>query len=216
MLLASLGVMKTALRSRGEAFVGEAQSEVNNYLETLRTVLSERLDGIDTKGVRKRADRVSDRVTDTITDALIDSIETVRERVRPRPRRQVPTAIFVIGGIAVGAGLAAYFLGRRQEVRQRFTDLTGQAQKQLPQLVGKSNGNGRNGHSGSREESQLRNAVEQAIFAGARPSGDLKIDVEGRTVYLRGHLEDRTFVDEAVQKAQSVEGVAAVINLVTA
>jgi hypothetical protein len=204
--------MRDALRSRGEAFVEEAQSEVANYLETFRSLLAERLDSIDTKDVRKRADRVSEAVT----EALIDSLETVRNRVRPQPRRRVPIALVALGGIAVGAGVAAVFLGRRQDVRERFTELTGQAQRQLPQVLGKSSGNGRNGHSLSQEESQLRTAVEQAIFSGEQPSGELRVDVEGRTVYLRGHLEDRGFVDTAVQKAQSVEGVAAVINLVTA
>ena len=204
--------MKTALRTHGEAIAGEAQSEFATYLETLRSVLSERLESIDTRDIRKRADRVSDRVT----DAIIDSIETARDRVRPRPKRQVPIALIVLGGIAVGAGIAAAILGRRQDVRERFTELTGQAQKQLPQVVGKARGNGRNGHSGSQEESQLRNAVEKAIFSGEQPTGNLRVDVEGRTVYLRGKLDDRTFVDEAVQKAQSVEGVAAVINLVSA
>lgn len=210
MSLASLSVMKDALRARGEAFVGEAQSEAANYLETFRTLLASRLDEIDTKDVRKRSNKVSE----AITSALIDSIETARDRVRPRPRRRVPVALMALGGIAVGAGIAAVILGRRQDVRDRFTELAGQ--RQLPQLLGKASGNGRNGHSLSQEESQLRTAVEQAIFSGDQPAGELKVDVEGRTVYLRGHLDDRTYVDTAVQKAQSVEGVAAVINLVTA
>lgn len=210
MSLASLSVMKDALRSRGEAFVGEAQSEAANYLETFRTLLASRLDEIDTKDVRKRSNKVSE----AITGALIDSIETARDRVRPKSRRRVPVALVALGGIAVGAGIVAVILGRRQDVRDRFTELTGQ--RQLPQLLGKGGGNGRNGHSLSQEESQLRNAVEQAIFSGEQPAGELKVDVEGRTVYLRGHLDDRTYVDTAVQKAQSVEGVAAVINLVTA
>src|SRR5579884_3127027 len=119
MLLASLSVMKDALRSRGEAFVGEAQSEAANYLETFRTILADRLDGIDTRDVRKRADRVSD----VVTDALIESIETVRSRVRPQPKRRLPIALVALGGLAVGAGVAAFVLGRRQDVRDRFTEL---------------------------------------------------------------------------------------------
>ena len=56
----------------------------------------------------------------------------------------------------------------------------------------------------------------RSIFSGGQPPGELKVDVEGRTVYLRGRLGDRVYVDSAVERAQQVEGVAAVINLVTA
>ena len=213
----SLNDMKKELRARGGAIFDEAQSEVANYLDLLRNLASERLDDIDTKDVRRRANRVSNTVTETLTDAIVDGIDQVRDRIRPRPRRQVPVALIAIGGAVVGAGLAAYFLGRRQEVRERFTELTGEAGRQLPQLVGKvRGGNGHNGHSFTQEESQLRTEVEQAILSGGQPPGDLKVDVEGRTVYLRGRLGDRGYVDQAVERAQQVEGVAAVINLVSA
>src|SRR5438105_1130898 len=158
----SLGTMKEELRSRGEALVEEAQAEFANYLDLIRRMASSRLDDIDTNDLRRRADRVSTTVSDTLTDALVDGIDTVRERIRPRPRRRaVPVGLIAIGGAAVGAGLAIYFLGRRQEVRERFTELTGNAQRQLPQLVGKVRGNGHNGQSFTEAESQLRTAVEQ-------------------------------------------------------
>jgi hypothetical protein len=211
----SLNDMKKELRARGEAVFGEAQAEIASYLDLLRHVASERLDEIDTRDVRKRANRVSNTVTDTLTDAIVEGIEGVRDRIRPRPRRQVPVALIAIGGVVVGAGLAAYLLGRREDVRERFTELSGEAGRQLPQLVGKVRGNGHNGHAFSQEESQLRSEVEQAILSGGQPPGDLKVDVEGRTVYLRGRLGDRGYVDSAVERAQQVEGVAAVINLVS-
>jgi len=216
MRLDSLIDMKKELQARGEAIFEEAQSEIANYLDLLRNVTSERLDGIDTKDVRRRANRVSNTVTETLTDAIVDGIDQVRDRIRPRPRRQVPVALIAIGGVVVGAGIAAYLLGRRQEVRERFTELTGEAGRQLPQIVGKVRGNGQNGHSFTQEESQLRTEVEQAILVGGQPPGELKVDVEGRTVYLRGRLGDRGYVDQAVERAQQVEGVAAVINLVSA
>jgi len=217
MQLDSLDDMKKELRARSEAIFEEAQSEIANYLDLLRHVASERLDDIDTKDMRKRADRVSNTVTESLTDAIVNGIDSVRDRIRPRPQRQVPVALIAIGGIVVGAGIAAYFLGRRQEVRERFTELTDEAQRQLPQIVGKvRGGNGHNGHNFSQEESQLRSEVEQAILSGGQPPGDLKVDVEGRTVYLRGRLGDRSYVDQAVERAQQVEGVAAVINLVSA
>lgn len=217
MQLDSLSVMKNELRARGEALAGTAQSEVANYLELVRRLASDRLDDIDTKDVRRRADRLSNQVTDTLTDAIVDGIDTVRDRIRPRPKRAFPVAMVAVGGVVVGAGVAAYFLSRRQEVRERFTELTGPVQGRLPQLVGKSRGNGNgNGRSFTQEESQLRTEVEEAIYSAGNPPGDLKVDVEGRTVYLRGHLPDRGYVDAAVERAQQVEGVAAVINLVSA
>ncbi|HEX6489187.1 MAG TPA: BON domain-containing protein [Candidatus Dormibacteraeota bacterium] len=210
--------MKKELRARGEAIFGEAQSEIANYLELVRRLASQRLDEIDTKDVKRRSQRLSNQVTDSVTDAIVDGLDSVRDRIRPRPKQRPPVALIAIGGVVVGAGLAAYFLGRRQEVRERFTELTGPAQRRLPQLVGKSRGNGHgvNGKSFSVEESQLRTEVERAIESGGTPPGDLKVDVEGRTVYLRGHLPDRGYVDAAVERAQQVEGVAAVINLVSA
>ncbi len=212
----SLNDMKKELRARGEAVLGEAQSEIANYLDLIRHAASERLDDIDTNDVRRRADRVSGAVTETLTDAIVDGLDAVRDRIRPRPRRTVPVALIAVGGAVVGAGIAVYFLSRRQDVRERFTELTGEAQRQLPQLVGKVRGNGQNGHSFTQEESQLRTEVEQAILSGGQPPGDLKVDVEGRTVYLRGRLPDQGYVDQAVERAQAVEGVAAVINLVGA
>ena len=216
MRLDSLSDMKQELRARGEAVFDEAQSEIANYLDLLRNLASSRLDDIDTKDVRRRANRVSNTVTESLTDAIVDGIDAVRDRIRPRPRRTAPIALIAIGGAVVGAGIAAYFLSRRKEVRERFTELTGEAGRQLPQLVGKVRGNGQNGHSFTQEESELRTEVEQAILSGGQPPGDLKVDVEGRTVYLRGRLGDRGYVDQAVERAQQVDGVAAVINLVSA
>lgn len=215
--LDSLNDMKEELRARGESLFSDAQAEATGYLELLRDAVADRLDGIDTKRIRRRADKLSASLTEAITDAVVESIDTVRQRVRPRRTRQVPVAMIAIGGAVIGFGIAAYFLGRRQEVRQKFTDLSGEAQRRVPQVIGKVKGGRSNGHvSTDEEESQLRQAVEGAIFAGTQPPGELRVDVEGRTVYLRGHLEDRSYVDEAVQRAQGVEGVAAVINLVSA
>ena len=45
------------------------------------------------------------------------------------------------------------------------------------------------------------------------PPGHLDVEVEGRTVYLRGRVEEPGFVDRAVEVARGVDGVAAVINL---
>src|SRR5205823_2526542 len=100
------------------------------------------------------------------------------------------------------------------EVRQRVTELSAQAPHLFGKVRGSRNGNG---HAfGNEEESQLRKAVETAIFTQSSPPGEIRVDVEGRTVYLRGQVDDRGYIDQAVRKAQEVEGVAAVINLVSA
>ena len=211
--LDSLTDMKEEVRARGESLLSDAQAEVVGYLDFIREALSSRLDGIDTKKVRKQADRLSSSLTESITDAIVDSIDTVRERVRPRRRSRPPVALIAVGGALIGFGIAAVILGRRPEVRQRVTELSGRA----PKLIGKIGGNGSNGHAfTNEEESALRKAVESAIFTQSSPPGEIRVDVEGRTVYLRGHVDDRGYVDQAVRKAQEVEGVAAVINLVSA
>jgi osmotically-inducible protein OsmY len=67
-----------------------------------------------------------------------------------------------------------------------------------------------NGH-----DDGLKNRVEEAMAAGGnRPSG-VDVSVEGRTVYLRGAVDDPAAVDAAAERIHGVDGVVAVVNLTT-
>lgn len=198
--------MKTQIKQRGESAAADLSGTIAGTVELLRERLADRLDDIDTKDLRKRADRMSDLVAGTLTGAIVDGIETARGRVRPS-RRRVPVGMMVLGGMVIGAGVAAVILSRRPDVRQRAIELTNDVHQRVRSAT----------DGGAGEESKLKLAVEKAIFAGEDlPAGQLRVDVEGRTVYLRGTLENRGYVDQAVRKAQDVDGVAAVINLVSA
>ncbi len=201
--------MKTEIiRQRGESAASELAASLAATVDMLRGQVADRLDEIDTKDLRKRADKISDMVSAAVADAVVDGIDSVRERVRmkAKARRRMPVGMLLVGGALAGAGVAAYFLARRPEVRQRAVALPGDLKQRVASQV-----------NGGVQESKLKQAVEQAIFGGQPdPPGQLQVDVEGRTVYLRGEAEDRGFVDRAIRQAQAVDGVAAVIDLVSA
>jgi hypothetical protein len=147
---------------------------------------------------------------------------SLEQRVRPRPKRaRWPLALALTGAVAavgVGVGVALYDRERRQRLaggvgklqqgaRQRYAELGG-----LTGAVGKVTGRG---HDGASSEAALETKAREAISAGGTPPESLKVSVEGRTVYLRGAVDDPAFVDAAVERIHAIEGVVAVVNLTT-
>ena len=60
----------------------------------------------------------------------------------------------------------------------------------------------------------LTNKVKTEIFrAEDAPKGDVNVNVENGVVYLRGEVEKRELIDDLVERAQAVQGVKDVENL---
>ena len=203
--------MKTsAMRKKGDSAV----SELQRTYEMLRDQLADRLDEIDTRALGNRAYSYSR-----------DLRRRVEGRVRPQPRRRVPFAAIVLLGAAIGVGFLLYDRRRRDMVQGRLTQLRVRTQERIAPAMGNGlsgavdNVMGKvRGGSVELDEQRLKGEVEAAIGGaaegGALPDG-LQIAVEGRTVYLRGTVDPGT-ADQAAVRAQSVEGVAAVVNLTAA
>ena len=212
--------MNRALKKRTET----ALDELARTYDLVRELLVQRLEEIDTRKVRKQmagrlngADMMLLRGRGYLyAGALRKGLE---RRVRPKPKRR--RAPFV-GLAALGAGLATagwllYDRSRREAMRQRLTTAQSRARERYTSLggVGGALGKVTGRSNGGWQEPSLRSRVEAAIAEGGTPPAGLEVSVEGRTVYLRGSVEDPAFVDAAAERIHGVDGVVAVVNLTT-
>jgi hypothetical protein len=196
--------MKTAIRKKGDS----ALTELSRTYEMLRDQLADRLDEIDARALGSRAYSYSK-----------DLRQRVEDRVRPQPKRRFPIAAMIALGAAIGIGFLLYDRRRRDMVHGRLTQLKVRTQERIAPAMGNGlsgavdNVMGKmRGNTTELDEQRLKSEVEAAISAGGQLPEGLQIAVEGRTVYLRGTV-DPAVADQAAMRAQSVEGVAAVVNL---
>jgi len=200
----------SAIRKKGDSAVAEL---VRTY-EVLRDQLADRLDEIDTRALGNRAFTYSK-----------DLRQRVEGRVRPKPRRRFPLAAALALGAAIGIGFLLYDRRRRDMVQGRLTQLSVRTRERIAPAMGNGlsgavdNVMGKvRGGSVELDEQKLQSEVEAAIAGAAEGGGlpdGLQVAVEGRTVYLRGTVHPG-IADQAAVRAQSVEGVAAVVNLTAA
>lgn len=208
--------MKSNIKKRSDT----ALSELARTYELVRDELTDRLDDL--------ASRIDDLDTKALGGRAYSSAAAVRgmaekraqqlQKVRPgRKRRSMPWGWFVLGALTLGVAWVMYDSRRRQMITGRVTQLgsrrgTGGVSAAVDGVMSKVRGD-----QPVFDEARLRSEVETAI-AGAGEGGipdGLQVAVEGRTVYLRGAVEPG-LADAAANRAQSVEGVAAVVNLTTA
>jgi hypothetical protein len=188
--------MGKASKSRGE----RALDTAIGTLDQARGTLVQRLDDLDLDAVRKRGYR------------LVGSVRSDMERrMRPRRRRVSPwsavgiTGMVVLAAAAVGIGYVVYDRERREAARRRLDEVQARARERYAELTG----------ARTRAEAELEEGVKQAIAGGGEPPAGLEVVVEGRTVYLRGAVADQGSVDAAAERAHTVLGVVAVVNLTT-
>jgi hypothetical protein len=195
------------------------RKDLDRAFTKMRDDLADRLDDVDVDSLRKQLRQISD----VIADRFERGYGRVQDRVRPQRRpNRLPVALMVLIGSIAGMAFLFYDSRRREMMRERMMQLQGEAKRQLPdmrnkasQAVGSMRARGM-GSNGGAEQARLKTEVEAAIKGGqADLPAELEVEVEGRTVYLRGSTSDRAMLDQAVDRAQSVEGVSAVINLVS-
>jgi len=218
--------MNRALKKRTET----ALDELSRTYELVRELLIQRLGDVDTTTMRKRGSEYASRWASRLDDIDTTKLQRrgykaagglrkqVERRVRREPERRPRWPI--AGLVAIGAGLAAagwlvYDAGRREAVRRRLTEAPSRARERYADLGGVGGAVNRVSGRSNGQEQDLKQQVEETIAqGGTRPSG-LEVSVEGRTVYLRGRVDDPAAVDAAAERVHSVPGVVAVVNLTT-
>jgi hypothetical protein len=218
--------MNRALKKRTET----ALDELSRTYELVRELLIQRLGDVDTTTMRKRGSEYASRWASRLDDIDTTKLQRrgykaagglrkqVERRVRREPARRPRWPI--AGLVAIGAGLAAvgwlvYDAGRREAVRRRLTEAPSRARERYADLGGVGGAVNRVSGRSNGQEQDLKQQVEETIAqGGTRPSG-LEVSVEGRTVYLRGRVDDPAAVDAAAERVHSVPGVVAVVNLTT-
>ena len=170
--------------------------------------VSDRMDEVDTAAMRKQLNSLSEQIAALTAMAF----ETVESRVRPRPRRRFPVMGLMAFGLMAGIGYLLFESNRRGALRSSLERIDPRA----PQILDRASQTVTNlrqrSSNGALSEAALAAAVEGSIATGGDVPG-LRVEVEGRTVYLRGNADDRAALDRAIERAQSVPGVAAVVNL---
>jgi hypothetical protein len=147
----------------------------------------------------------------------------LEQRMRPRRRRsRMPlVGVLVVGAAAAGAvGYLLYDRERRAQMLGRAARLQQGAQSRYAELGGLTGAVGRvrtRVGTGAPEldEAALEQQVREVVDEGGAPVKAVKVSVEGRTVYLRGAVDDPAAVDAAAERVHGVEGVVAVVNLTT-
>lgn len=211
--------MNSTIKKQGDTAISELAKTyevVRDELQDRIDSLAGRIDEFDTQKLGKRAYATSRE----LRKAVESRASRIEQRVRPRPRRRLPFGLLAAAGLAGVAAYVLYDRRRRDAIRGRITQLGATAGERVPNSVKSSVDDVMTRVKGSPSavEQKLRSDVEAAITGagegGTLPAG-LLMAVEGRTVYLRGTVEP-SVADQAASRAQTVPGVAAVVNLTSA
>jgi osmotically-inducible protein OsmY len=139
----------------------------------------------------------------------------------------MPSALTFLAGAVTGAA-AAYFLDpqggaqRRRETREKAApavrSAAQQAGAQAGKVAGRAQGAVRSAAPGGEvDDATLARKVETEIFRPAdAPKGQVSVNAENGVVFLRGELDDATWIERLGREAEQVDGVKAVRNLLHA
>ena len=176
----------------------DGEELADQFKRLSRTARGRVQEEIDLDDISKQLNRLSTRAR--------KRLESEIER-RRRPRRNFPWALVIAAGVGVAVGVyLATDAERRRQLRERAGTMYDQARERMPKVAERVRSKA--------DEAATKAAVEAAILSElGSPPGHLDVEVEGRTVYLRGRVEEPGFVDRAVEVAKGVDGVVAVINL---
>jgi len=182
-----------------------------------------RLEDVDVEDLRRRSSRYAEVARKSARKSAKSARKQFATRVRPKPKRRMPVVgILVVGAAAAGIGYLVLLDRRRREAiagqmsklqqgaRQRYAELggLGAAVDKVRDRVGVT--------TPALDEAALEEQVKQVVAEGGKPAAGLKVTVEGRTVYVRGAVDDSSAVDAVAERIHGVAGVVAVVNLTTA
>lgn len=135
---------------------------------------------------------------------------------KPKATPRWPLAAILVGvgiGVAATAAWLLYDRKRREAVQKRLNQVQSAAYDRYVNLGGVQGA--LQGVRGKVNGSDLKDKVVAAISGGGEFPKGLEVEVEGRTVYLKGEIQDAAAADAAAERAHTVEGVVAVVNHTT-
>ena len=182
-----------------------------------------RLEEVDVDDLRKRGARYAGVASKTARKRAKVARQQLATRMRPRPRRRVPVIGILVVGAAAAAGIGYLLLQdrrRREAVTGQVGKLQTGARQRYAELGGVTGAVGKvrdrvAGPSPELDEAALEEKVRQVVTEAGKPVSGLKVTVEGRTIYLRGAVDDPSAVDSVAERVHGVDGVVAVVNLTT-
>jgi hypothetical protein len=196
-----------------------ARDALAGNLALLRSGLIARLAEVDTAALKKQGQALAAHGVDYAGEVRRQVEKTgvpVPFLPEPRSKRHWPL-IAILAGVGLGvAASTAYFLydrQRREAVKKRLTQVQSAAYDRYVHLGGVQGAI--QGVRGRVNGSDLKDKVVAAISGGGEFPKGLEVEVEGRTVYLKGEIEDAASADAAAERAHTVDGVVAVVNHTT-
>ena len=181
-----------------------------------------RLEDVDVDDLRKRSARYAEVARKGASKSARAARETLAARVRPRPKRRVPIVGLLVAGAAAAAGIGylLYDRKRREAIASQVNKLQQGARQRYAELGGVTGAVAKVRERVTPpvmelDEAALEEQVREVVAEGAKPLPGLKVSVEGRTVYLRGAVDDPAAVDAVAERVHGVSGVVAVVNLTT-
>jgi hypothetical protein len=225
----SLPAMNRSLSKRTET----ALDELARTYELVREVLIQRLEDVDTRAMRRRGSAYVSKLADRIDYIDNKALQRrgyryagalrkqVQQRVNRRDNRWQrqpgwPVAALAVFGVGLAAiGWAMYDRNRREAMRQRLGEAQSRARERYAELGGVGGAIGKVSGRANGHDNGLKSRVDEAISSGGVRPGGVEVSIEGRTVYLRGAVDDPAAVDAAAERIHGVDGVVAVVNLTT-
>ena len=196
-------------------------NELSAALELVRSGLMNRLDDVDVDDLRRRGSRYAEGARKSARKSAKAARLKLATRGRQRPSRRLPVVGVLLIGAASGIGylllrdrrrrnaIAVQMTKLQQGARQRYAELGGftAAVDKVRDRVATA--------APELDEAALEEQVRKVVTEGGKAVAGLKVTVEGRTVYLRGAVDDPAAVDAVAERIHGVPGVVAVVNLTT-
>lgn len=206
-----------SIMERGAA----VRDQLTGNIGQVRSGVVSRLANVDTAALKSQGQALAAQGLDYAGEVRRQVEKTgVPVPFLPQPKPQKasrwPLAAILVGvgiGVAATAAWLLYDRKRRDAVQKRLNQVQSAAYDRYVNLGGVQGAI--QGVRGKVNGSDLKDKVVAAISGGGEFPKGLEVEVEGRTVYLKGEIQDAAAADAAAERAHTVEGVVAVVNHTT-